>query len=141
MLQFWEFSQEGRDPGGPTQGPRLCLDTEGMCGSPAWALLCSQLLHEHMVPRGTLAAVPQQWVSSLPLASHAQPEPSLCQQTGVLAGNLPGPQSHSQTPAAPKLRMYPLPFSLHSLHSWLSHPRGPVLSQPHTPLPRPRPQL
>lgn len=73
---------------------------------------------------GTLAAVPQLWVSSSPFASCAQPAPSLCQKTGVLTGNLPGPQSHSQTPAASKLRMSPIPFSILSLCSRLSPPSG-----------------
>lgn len=81
-----------------------------------------------MGSHGTLATVPQLCISSSPLASCAQPDPSLCQQTGVLTGNLPGPQSHSQTPAASKLRMSPLspPFSIHSQCSRLSHRRGVV---------------
>lgn len=78
-----------------------------------------------MGSHGTLAAVPQLWISSSPLASCAQPDPSLCQHTGALTGNLPGPQSRSQTPAASKLRMSPLsPVSIHSQCSGLSHPRG-----------------
>lgn len=78
----------------------------------------------HGGSHGTLAAVPQLWVSSSPFASCAQPAPSLCQKTGVLTGNLPGPQSHSQTPAASKPRMSPIPFSVLSLCSRLSHPPG-----------------
>lgn len=79
---------------------------------------------KHTGSHGTLTTVPQLWVSSSPLASCAQPDPSLCQQTGVLTGNLPGPQSHSQTPAASKLRVSPIPFSIHSQCSRLSRPHG-----------------
>lgn len=59
---------------------------------------------------GVLAPVPQQWISSLKLACSAQPDPSLVpgQQAGVLPGNLPGPESRSQTPAASKLRTHPV---------------------------------
>lgn len=102
-----------------------------MCGFPAWARLHTQPLHEHMDSHGTLTAVPQLRVSLSPLASWAQPAPSLCQNTGVLTGNLPGPQSHSQTPAASKLRLPLIPVSIHAFPleyhgSFLSWPDMPA---------------
>jgi hypothetical protein len=75
-------------------------------------------------PMAPLPAVPQLRVSLSPLASWAQPACSLCQKTGVLTGNLPGPQARSQTPAASKLRLPPILLSIHSLCSMLSHLRA-----------------
>lgn len=83
-----------------------------------------------MDSHGTLTAVPQLRVSLSPLASWAQPAPSLCQKTGVLTGNLPGPQSHSQTPAASKLTLPPIPVSI---HAFPLECHGSLLSWPDTP--------
>lgn len=89
-----------------------------------------QPLCEHMDSHGTLIAVPQLRVSLSPLASWAQSAPSLCQKTGVLTGNLPGPQSHSQTPAASKLRLRPIPVRI---YAFPLECHGSFLSWPYTP--------
>lgn len=51
-------------------------------------------------------------------------------KTGVLTGNLPEPQSHSQTPAASKLRLLPIPVRI---HAFPLECHGSFLSWPGTP--------
>lgn len=71
------------------------------------------------------------------LASSAQPDPPSCQQAGALPGSVPGPESHSQTPAASKLgntpELFYLPDSLLP-HSRRAQPSAPLLAS--TGLPR-----
>lgn len=76
--EAWEVSlARGRPRGDPTQG--LGLNSGSGDVVPRLGVLFPtpllQPLSKHVVPtRGTLANVPQQWVSSLQLASSAQPD-------------------------------------------------------------------
>lgn len=80
-LRVWETRPGRGGPGDPAQGLHSAVEVEGLCGPPdlgSSSRPSPQPVYGHVVShRGTLAAVPQQWVSWWKLASWAQPDPPL----------------------------------------------------------------